>query len=197
VTVLTIPRVVPVSIKGSDTLQNNYTRNTKYKIPESELVRILVAEDEQEILTQYRLALEDRDHQVVTTTNGQECLNVYMAELQKHAQPFDAVVLDYRMPTMDGMSVAKQILATNPRQRIIFASAYVNETIVESVRQLKQIVELLQKPFELDTLVDVLEDKVIYEKLEELNVKIKDIKDLNPTHQQVRELLDGLKKLHE
>jgi CheY-like chemotaxis protein len=159
-------------------------------------VKILLAEDELDILAQYRLALEGRDHQVTTTADGEECLNAYMAELKKQAEPFDAVVLDHRMPKMDGMQVAKHILAANPQQRIIFASAYVNETLVDSVKQLKQIVELLQKPFELDTLVDVLEDKGIYEELERLNVRIKDIKSLNPTHEQVRDLLEGLRKLH-
>lgn len=159
-------------------------------------VKILIAEDERDILTQYRLALEGANHQVVTTVNGEECLNTYMAASQKQAKPFDAVVLDHRMPKMDGMEVAKHILAANPHQRIIFASAYVNETLVDSVRELKQIVELLQKPFELDTLVDVLEDKGIYEQLEQLNVKIKDIRNLNPTHEQVRDLLEGLRKLN-
>jgi hypothetical protein len=57
-------------------------------------------------------------------------------------------------------------------------------------------VELLQKPFELDTLMDVLEDKGIYEQLEQLNVKIKDIRNLKPTHEQVRNLLEGLRKLN-
>ncbi len=159
-------------------------------------MKILIAEDEQDILLQYKLALEDKDHHVVTTANGEECPNVYMKELQKQAMPFDAVVLDHRMPKMDGMEVAKRILAANPRQRIIFASAYVNETLVDSVKQLKQIVELLQKPFELDTLVDLLEDKGIYEQLAQLNVKIKEIKNLNPTHDQVRDLLEGLNRLH-
>jgi CheY-like chemotaxis protein len=50
------------------------------------------------------------------------------------------------MPGMNSMNVAKEILAVNPHQRIIFASAYVKETLQESVKQLKQIVELMQKP---------------------------------------------------
>lgn len=56
--------------------------------------------------------------------------------------------------------------------------------------------ELLQKPFELDTLVDELTDKGIYEQLEQLNVKIKGIRNLNPTYEQVRNLLEGLRKLN-
>jgi DNA-binding NtrC family response regulator len=109
--------------------------------------------------------------------------------------PFDAVVLDYRMPKKDGMEVAKEILSIEPKQRILFASAYVLETLVDSVKNLEQIVELIQKPFELDPFVDLIEDKGIYAELEKLNVKVKEVKDLNPTHQQIRDLLEGLKKL--
>ena len=74
--------------------------------------------------------------------------------------PFDAVILDYRMPKKDGLEAAKEILELNPRQRIVFASAYVKETLEDSVKQLKQVVELMQKPFEADTLADTIEDKV-------------------------------------
>ncbi len=87
------------------------------------------------------------------------------------------------------MQVAKRLLATNPSQRIIFASPYVNETLVDSAKQLRQTVELLQKPFELDTLVDLLEDKGIYEELKKLSVSIKEIKNLNLMPEQVRDLL--------
>jgi hypothetical protein len=67
--------------------------------------------------------------------------------------------------------------------------------LADSVKNLQQVVELIQKPFELDPFVDLVEDKGIYNELEKLNVKVKEVKDLNPTHQQIRDLLDGLKKL--
>lgn len=59
---------------------------------------------------------------------------------------FDAVDLDYKMPKKDGMDVAKEILALNPYQRIIFAFAYFMEFLGDLVKQLKQVVELMQKP---------------------------------------------------
>ena len=40
------------------------------------------------------------------------------------------------------------------------------------------------------------EDKASYEQLEKLNVRIKEIKNLNPTHEQVGDMLEGLHKLH-
>ncbi|HXV45174.1 MAG TPA: hypothetical protein VD736_00695 [Nitrososphaera sp.] len=40
------------------------------RLTRTEPAKILIAEDEQDILAQYRLALEGRDHLVVTTANG-------------------------------------------------------------------------------------------------------------------------------
>ena len=162
-------------------------------------MKILIAEDEPDIAMPYRIALEKRDHQVVITENGEECLQAYHDALRhmpkSDSTPFDAVILDYRMPKKDGMEVAKEMLAANPHQRIIFASAYVKDTLVDSVKQLNQIVELMQKPFELDALVDTIEDKEIYAGLEKLNVRVQQIKDLDPTHEQVRDLVAGLSNI--
>src|ERR687884_568325 len=126
-------------------------------------MKLLLAEDDKDTATLYNVALGARGHQVTITNNGQECLDDYHKELQnvtlntdasKHIQPFDAVILDYKMPKINGMEVAKEILAVNPHQRIIFASAYVKETLVDSIQQLNQVVELLQKPFGQDVLAD-------------------------------------------
>ena len=162
-------------------------------------MRILIAEDEPDIAMQYKIVLEEKSHEVVITENGEACLKAYhdgtKRNLKSKEPPFDAVILDYRMPKKDGMQVAKEILAINPHQRIIFASAYIKDTLVDSIKQLKQVVELMQKPFELDALVGTIEDEEIYAKLEQLNVKVQQIKDLDPTHEEVRDLIEGLRKV--
>ena len=96
---------------------------------------------------------------------------------------------------MNGMEVAKEILAVNSHQRIIFASAYVKETLQESVKQLHQIVELIQKPFEINKLIDTIEDEEVYTELKKLNVDIDVIKAANPTHEQITDLLERLRKI--
>ncbi|MDQ3966954.1 MAG: response regulator [Thermoproteota archaeon] len=114
------------------------------------------------------------------------------------SSPFDAVVLDYRMPKKDGLEVAKEILALNPSQRIIFASAYVKETLRESVRELRQVVELMQKPFLPEALVDVIEDTEAYPELKKLFVNVRKMSEIdfeNPTPDQMRDIFEGLKKI--
>jgi CheY-like chemotaxis protein len=159
-------------------------------------MKILLADDEPDLLSQYRTVLEDRKHTVVTTADGGACVTTYVKEFEAAKEnPFDAVVLDYSMPKMNGLDAAKEILALNPSQRIIFASAYVKETLVDSIKNLKQIVELLQKPFRLQDLIDTIEDKNIYDELAKLNVNVQNLKDLNPTHAQIRDYLEALRKI--
>src|SRR5712692_4815991 len=182
-------------------------------------MRILIAEDDRDTVVAYKRALEKRGHEVLVTNDGEECLIAYSEELNKvtsegnvseHIQPFDTVVLDYKMPDLDGMQVAKEILAVNPRQRIIFASAYVRETLLDDVKQLGQPVELLQKPFGQDAMIYTVEKKELYSELQglvylqitdllevfkqlaERNYLGEELENVELRHEEIRNLLDLL-----
>lgn len=146
---------------------------------------------------QYKVILEERGHIIAPTRDGQECVEAYRAELNsgKYGKPFDLVILDYRMPRLDGLGAAREILNLCPDQRIIFASAYVAETLRESAKDLHQIVELLQKPFGLDYLVEIVEDTEVYSQLEALNVRVRELRNHNLTLSQLVDLLAGVRKL--
>jgi len=186
-------------------------------------MRVLIAEDDKDTVVAYKRALEKRGHEVLVTNNGEECLIAYNEEFNKvtsegnvseHIQPFDTVVLDYKMPDLDGMQVAKEILALNPRQRIIFASAYVRETLLDEVKQLVQPVELLQKPFGQDAMIYAIEKKELYSELQglvylqitdllevfkqlaERNYLGEELENAELRHEQIRDLLDLLGRQH-
>jgi CheY-like chemotaxis protein len=168
-------------------------------------LRILVAEDEEKIAESYRIVLKSRGHEVKVTKDGQSCVDIYMEEWKRLRQskkpkdevytPFDVVILDYRMPGMDGMEAARQILTSVPGQRIVFASAYLKETLLDSLRHLNRILELISKPFALDQLVEIVEDEHLYKQLQQLNVDIERLKTWQPTHVQIYDLLNGLIKI--
>lgn len=194
-------------------------------------MQVLIAEDDLDIATLYKKALEKRKHDVTITSNGEECLKKYLDTLHhmtfgvslptlsmprmpatrmdpalsstgstrfrsvNKSAPYDVVILDYSMPSINGMEVAKEILAINSHQRVIFASAYVKETLEHSIKQLRQVVELIQKPFELSKLVDTIEDKEVYEDLRTLNIDVDLVKAANPTHEQIIDLLERLKRI--
>ena len=112
--------------------------------------------------------------------------------------PFDVVVLDYRMPGKDGMEVAKEILQLNPQQRIIFASAYVRDTLEDAVKELKQVVELMQKPFDTEVLVDTIEDREVRDGIKKLMTNLRLPSQENEPElwlEQITDLLEGLRKV--
>jgi CheY-like chemotaxis protein len=168
-------------------------------------LRILVAEDEPRIARDYRLILQSRSHDVTLSDDGLKCLEAYTTALGKSKQqsgtlekaPFDVVLLDYRMPKKDGLETAREIVKLCPKQRIIFASAYTRETLMESTKELHQIVELIQKPFDLSYLIEVVEDINVYNQLAQINGKVVQLKDSQLTESELTELVrivqDGLR----
>jgi len=166
-------------------------------------LKILIAEDDMDIVLTYKAILEAQGHRVIITYDGQDCLCKYHEELQKialeidipvHIQPFDAVILDYNMPKINGIEVAKEILAVNSHQRIIIASAYFDHELTDQVNNLKQIVEVLKKPFTNELLIQTVEEfKAIYNELEKLNVDIVIIKAAEFSYEQLSSLLGILR----
>jgi CheY-like chemotaxis protein len=166
-------------------------------------MKILVAEDESDIAEMYKVMLEGRGHVVTVTHDGSECIKAYRDAMEmlddtsdeylSKNPPFDAVILDYSMPNMDGLQAAKLILVTNKHQRIIFASAYARYALEESVEQLHAVVELLPKPFEDEVLIDIIENKSVHEELKKINTILNEQERIQVD--ELRDMLKGLKKL--
>ena len=174
-------------------------------------MNILIAEDEQDVRTLYKYTLEDRGHNAILTNNGDDCLKTYH-ERYKHKRYnssfFDVVILDYRMPgEMNGIDVAREILDMNPKQRIILVTAHAKETLESSIKQLKRIIELIQKPFSPQALIETIEDNEEYERVKSLVGKINEIEKTTarkekpsqqdgPSSEQIMDIFETLKKIH-
>ena len=53
----------------------------------------------------------------------------------------------------------------------------------------------MQKPITINELIDTIEDKDVYNELKKLNVDLDVIKAANPTHEQIVDLLERLRKI--
>lgn len=117
-------------------------------------MKILVVEDEPELLRFYKLLLEDLGHNVFLTKDGQECLDAYRMSVNAN-NTFDLVILDHRIPKKNGMEVAKEIASTNPSQKLLMITAFAGLLdLKESPKQLK----IIQKPFDVDDLVRTMKE---------------------------------------
>lgn len=81
---------------------------------------ILCVDDEATGLSVRKAILESQGYRVVTAENGPDGLAIFSAE------PVDLVVLDYKMPAMNGDVVAERMKQLNPFIPILMLSAYVD-----------------------------------------------------------------------
>lgn len=67
------------------------------------MAKILVVDDEPDLVEMMKTALEGASHQVITAYNGQEGLN------QARKEKPDAIILDIMMPVKDGFAACKEL----------------------------------------------------------------------------------------
>lgn len=93
------------------------------------MARILCIDDNQVSLEAVKAVLEQAGHEVLAVSGAD-------AAAAFPSAPIDAVVLDFRMPLMDGGKVAKRLKEANPGLPIIMLSAYpedIPEQVADSV----------------------------------------------------------------
>ena len=115
--------------------------------------RILLAEDEQDILELIIFTLQFGGYEVIPTSNGEEAL-----EMTRKEHP-DLVLLDVRMPRMSGYQVCAIIKSDHEIQHIpvVFLSAKGQEAEIKTGYE-KGAVDYILKPFAPDHLLDRLEE---------------------------------------
>jgi AmiR/NasT family two-component response regulator len=113
-------------------------------------VRVVVAEDEAIIRLDLKEILEEDGYQVVGETGrGDQAI-----ELVRELRP-DLVILDIKMPGMDGLTAAKHI-ATERLAAVLILTAFSQHDLVEQARDAGALAYLV-KPFQKSDLIPAIE----------------------------------------
>ena len=85
------------------------------------MARILVIDDDEQLLLLVRQALQREGYDVLSTADGPQGIEIY-----KRENP-DLVLLDIGLPTMDGIEVLKAIRSFDGDAKVIVFTAYASE----------------------------------------------------------------------
>ena len=109
--------------------------------------KILVIDDEPIVRTSCIRSLSPEGYEVKSASSGKEALELLENE------PFNLVLLDLKMPDMDGIEVLKKIKNTWPDTKVVMITGY--STVETAVKTLKLgAFSYLEKPFMPDTLLE-------------------------------------------
>jgi two-component system response regulator PilR (NtrC family) len=128
---------------------------------------IHIIDDEPVIRDVLSQLLTSEGYEVEISASGEEAL-------EKFPSPsFDAILLDLRMPGMDGIEVLRRIKRIDPLAPVIIITAYGS---VESAISAMKIgaLDYVQKPFKHDDLLLAIEKAVERKRLQDENVRLKD-----------------------
>ena len=105
--------------------------------------KILFVDDEEGIVDAAKTALEVYGYEVKTAYSGPECL--------KKLEGVDLVILDIKMPGMDGIETLKEIKKRKPQLPVVMITAYATvDTAIEAMKQ--GATDYIRKPFDIEEL---------------------------------------------
>ncbi len=155
----------------------------------AEKALILVTDDEKAIRDALRLILEYEGYRIIEASDGEEALS----KLSRQAP--DAVLLDIRMPKMNGLDVLKRIRTQGNEIPVLMISGHGNiDTALEALRLGAQ--DFLEKPLERDVVLRRLETALEQSRLLEQAAEYQAEEDLRwrmvgdgPAMSRVREMI--------
>jgi two-component system response regulator HydG len=113
--------------------------------------QILLVDDNEEFLDSTRDVLDDEGYEVVTATSGEEGIEL------AGAQTFDVILMDIKMPGMNGVESFIEMKRRNPGVKVIMVTAYSVEDLMRQALD-EGVFAILSKPIDMDHLFRTIED---------------------------------------
>ena len=110
-------------------------------------LNVLVVDDEPMVLCLLKVYLPRMGFTVWTAENGKAALSLY----ERQRNEIDLVLLDVRMPVLDGPQTLRELRRLDPDVKCCFMSGYTGQYTSESLQQMGALA-VFDKPFDLDAL---------------------------------------------
>ena len=111
---------------------------------------IAVVDDEEDIVTLFTDALEENDYQVMGFTNSL----LFLDYVREYPDRFDLIIVDYKMSPMKGCELTKEIVAINPKIKMILITAY------DDIKNNDLNLEIVKKPITITKLLQIIQQQL-------------------------------------
>jgi len=116
---------------------------------------ILFVEDEAKQLKYMQRLLEAEGYRVLGAKDGLEAVSLY----KRHSNEIDLVVLDLRLPRLNGWNVFQEMKREDPQLKALVASAYVTPEVKAAMKS-GELLGLFVKPYSVDRFLATISNVV-------------------------------------
>ena len=153
---------------------------------------ILIADDEQAVRSSLERLLEFESYRVIQAADGPSALDLV------RDRPVDLVLLDIKMPGMDGLEVLAQLHQENPQLPVVIISGHGSiQTAVEATRL--GAFDFIEKPIDADRILLVIRNGLAQRRLLKENVSLRaEVRQrtrIVGQHPEMLRILDTVKKV--
>ena len=122
-------------------------------------IRVLIVDDEEQFTLNLARLLKFRGFQVSTATDGFKALKAVEA-----GEPLDVVVLDVKMPGMDGVTTLSKIKKLTPETEVIMLTGHATvESGIQAIRE--GAFDYLMKPCDIEDLTEKINEACELERI--------------------------------
>ncbi|HUI30454.1 MAG TPA: response regulator [Candidatus Acidoferrales bacterium] len=113
--------------------------------------QILIVDDEDALRFLLASELEAEAFDVQSAGDGDEAIEMIRKKIERR-EKFDVILLDIKMPRVDGFEVLKFVKGNVPETKVIMLTAYADvKNAIESLRQGAS--DFVSKPYDLDDIL--------------------------------------------
>ena len=127
--------------------QSNFERELKVEKDKKENIKVLLVDDEEEFVRTLSERIQLRDIGSKVVLDGEKAVESLEEEIP------DVMVLDLKMPGMNGIEVLKKVKEAYPQVKVVMLTGHGSEKDEEEARKLGAF-DYLQKPSGLERIID-------------------------------------------
>ena len=141
---------------------NRNSQLEQWREGEKVIRKILIADDEPNMIWALKKALSKEEYEIISADNGEEAV-------EGLAEEPDLIIMDLKMPKMNGLEALRKIKEINPKIPVIMITAHgTTDTAVEAMKI--GALDYISKPFDIDELKVVIKKALEYKSLnDEIN----------------------------
>lgn len=151
-------------------------------------VRILFVDDERNVLRSLERLFLEEEYEIFTAASGREGL-----ETLEQSGPFQLIVSDYRMPSMNGVEFLSEVYRRWPETERIILSGYADTAAIVAAINEGRIYKFIAKPWNDDELLQTIREVLDRYELRASNRRL--LEELSIANTGLKALNDNLNKI--